>query len=168
MRKKNESSWGEKWYESKEGGFLLNALAHENERGQVLIATAFLDKAIKECLHVKFKKEGAGDLYKSLVLNCAAPLSSFWSKIHFCRAFGLISKEDHKALDAVREIRNEFAHANFCVKFSNTLLVEQLKVLEEYTVNSGEWMEWTDKQGNPQSCSARNLRQELFLKSCLF
>jgi DNA-binding MltR family transcriptional regulator len=120
------------WYLSKDcPQGLMFALQGEAERGQVLIASAFLDLGIEWCIRLKAKKEGAESIAKSL-LGRNQPLGSFGARIDTARAFGLINTQEYRALDSIRKIRNDCAHKGFKIKLNNKTLVDHIRSISAY------------------------------------
>lgn len=123
---------------NKKGEPLINALLGESERGQVLIAAAFLDKALRGCLAAKFAHEGASREFQNRLLGRAdeggdkAILGTFGARIPVCRAFGLIGEETYVALCQVQKIRNAFAHKDFKIAFAS----------QEVKPHAGKLREW--------------------------
>ncbi len=72
----------------------------------VVNACGFLDEGLKSILHVSFP------LIKSLKLcdEDHGLLYTFSAKINMARALSLISDADRKLMNAIRRVRNEFAH----------------------------------------------------------
>ena len=106
---------------NKEGQPVLDALLKETERGQPLIAAAFLDNALRGCILALCKKEKVSEDVKNLLLgeysdkHSRAIIADFGAKIPVCRAFGLFGDEEYKALHAIHQIRNLCAHSDFKV-----------------------------------------------------
>ncbi len=122
-----------KWCMGERGNLFIDTLVKETERGQVLIAAAFLNKSMKELLHIKFKKEGVSkELLRKLIMDDRSLLFTFGAKIMACRAFGLIRDEDYRALDSVRAIRNDFAHSDFQITLSDPKVTKEINILKSY------------------------------------
>lgn len=95
---------------------LLNALVGETEPAQILISAAFLDKALERCLNTLFKASGTNcDQRKELIGSYRNILGTFGAKIPVCRGFGLLEKGPADTLEAIKDIRNAFAHFDFAV-----------------------------------------------------
>lgn len=107
---------------NRRGQFLLDAIIDESQRGQVLIATAFLDDALRGCILAMCKKQDVDGGVALRLLGDRdeggrAILADFGAKIPICRAFGVINQPVYEALEAVRKIRNLCAHSDFKVTF---------------------------------------------------
>lgn len=83
------------------------ALTKETDRGCVLFATSYLDKALSDLLYCALvsDKKVENDLFEG-----NAPLASFSARIKMAFYLGKISKVERRDLDLLRKIRNEFAH----------------------------------------------------------
>jgi hypothetical protein len=118
---------------NEKGQFITESLAGESERGQVLISSTFLDNFLKHRLRIRFEKNGLNaKTIKELLREKGGLFSSFWSRIVACRAFGLIGENSYSALEAIREIRNHFAHAGFKTTLSSPELVGYLSALGNF------------------------------------
>ncbi len=103
----------------------LELLDNESDRGKVLISTGFMEEQLREVL-------------TSFMLDCPkakefvgggnAPLSTFSSRITGCYVLGLITKDEHDALDLIRKIRNEFAH-NIHTTFESPKVADRCREL---------------------------------------
>jgi DNA-binding MltR family transcriptional regulator len=118
----------------KHGQPILDALAKESQRGQVLIAAAFLDNALRGCVLAVCKKQGVDAAVALRLLGdkeggSRAILADFGAKLPVCRAFGLISQELYEALEAVRKIRNLCAHSDFKITFRHKQVKGHIGVL---------------------------------------
>ncbi|RYD65041.1 MAG: hypothetical protein EOP84_32230 [Verrucomicrobiaceae bacterium] len=61
-----------------------------------------------------------------------APLSTFSNKIIMGRALRLFGENDQSDLDAIRSIRNQFAHAMLPLTFDDAYIVERVNVMRDY------------------------------------
>lgn len=92
-----------------------NAFADEFEaelqgsvRAIVLVAGAMLDELLRRLLYKHFVEAPVSQ--EILDGGPNAPLGSFSARIKMSFAIGLISEAEMKAIDAVRSIRNDYAH----------------------------------------------------------
>ena len=85
----------------------LKEFQEETDRGAALVGAALLDQQLLKILKSHFldKKESL-----DLLEGGSAPLGTFSSRIKACYCLGLISELEHKELQLIRKIRNEFAH----------------------------------------------------------
>lgn len=136
---------------STKGQPLLNVLAGETDSAQVLISTAFLDRALKRCLKTLFKVSGTnGDQRQLLIGSHGSILGSFGAKIVVSRGFGLLEKGPADTLEAIKELRNAFAHNDFAIRLDsddekvrkNMVIVQEWLATVEYCAYA------VDKQNN--------------------
>jgi DNA-binding MltR family transcriptional regulator len=107
------------------------ALENESERGCVLVASAFLDHVLVELLCKHFSNKSAGD---KLVRGFNSPLGTFSSRITAAFALGLLAESEHKQLDLIRRIRNDFAHTFANVRFSDPAIKDRVQILPAHPV----------------------------------
>jgi DNA-binding MltR family transcriptional regulator len=86
---------------------LLTELESESPRGAVLVSATLLDEQLAECLLSRFIDHP--DAAK-LVEGFNAPLGTFAARILAAFAAGCISDREYRDLEAIRRIRNDFAH----------------------------------------------------------
>lgn len=111
----------------------LHSLVSESDRGCVLVGAAHLDRDLEKLLRAMFQHMGKSNKkdIDYLLIGPLAPLRSFSVRIRMAHALGLITSEARKALEAVREIRNDFAHN------------EEAEQLPAHLVDRA--MEWVEK-----------------------
>ncbi len=92
----------------------LKEFQGETDRGAALVGAALLDQQLLDLLksHLLNKKESA-----ELLEGGTAPLGTFSSRIKACYCLGLITDLEHKELQLIRKIRNEFAHQTHGLTF---------------------------------------------------
>lgn len=90
-----------------EYGDLLQATAGESDRGLVITAAAHVEVYLERILKA-FLIDDAD--VKELFEGPFAPFGSLSGKIKAARLMGLITKEEAKRVDAMRKVRNVFAH----------------------------------------------------------
>lgn len=99
---------------------LLDALCNESERAQVLIGAAFIDNGLKRCLKAIFLASGLNhDERKELLATQRSLFGAFGAKIIACRAFGILEKGPSDAAEAIKNIRNAFAHEDFAISLAD-------------------------------------------------
>ena len=86
---------------------MLSAIGDESERGKVLVSAVFLDNQLRVIIE-SFLLKNRGT--KKLLEGPTAPLGTFSSRIIMAYALGLIDAREKSTIDAIRKIRNEFAH----------------------------------------------------------
>jgi hypothetical protein len=90
-----------------EYGDLLQATAGESDRGLVITAAAHVEGYLERILRA-FLIDDAD--VKELFEGPFAPFGSLSGKIKASRLMGLITKEEARRVDAMRKVRNVFAH----------------------------------------------------------
>lgn len=98
-------------------------LAEESDRGAALLAGAFLDNHLAALLEAFFiddepHKKGAPSEVEKLLYEPTAPLGTFSSRAKAAYCLGLISHEDLKDIELIKDIRNRFAHRLHGYSFS--------------------------------------------------
>lgn len=85
----------------------LKEFQAETDRGAALVGAALLDEQLLELLksHLLKKKQS-----KELLEGGTAPLGTFSARIKASYCLGLITDLEHKQLQLIRKVRNEFAH----------------------------------------------------------
>lgn len=135
---------------NEKGEPLIDALLGESERGQVLIATAFLDKAMRGCLAAKFTAETTTPKLQNTLLGSEkngganAPLGTFGVRIQALRAFGFIGEETYTALEQVRKVRNAFAHKDFKITFTSSEVQPHMHKLREWLSSVEQMARYVD------------------------
>jgi hypothetical protein len=84
----------------------LDEFQTESDRAAAVLGAALLDDLMSELLSRSLLNS---EIAKKL-LGINQSLGAFGARITAARAMGLISNDEHKDLDRVREIRNKFAH----------------------------------------------------------
>ena len=100
---------------------LSDVLNTESDRGCVLVGASILDNMLEKVIkHNLFlgatgaRKEAVNSLFE---VN--GPLSTFWSRIQFGYAIGIIKNTMYHDLEVIRKLRNEVAHNIYKIDFSN-------------------------------------------------
>ena len=86
----------------------LDELELLSDRAAGIVATTMLENSINEVLHYAVRDDDP-NLIKELFTE-GGPLGTLSSKIKVLYALGLTTKDGRHDLDAIRKIRNEFAH----------------------------------------------------------
>ncbi len=94
----------------------LSEFQRESDRSAAILATAFLDDALRRIL-TKFMITNPKLVDK--LLGQLGPLGPFGSRILTCYLFGKISDEEYHDLEVVRKIRNDFAHRMHGLSFES-------------------------------------------------
>jgi len=85
----------------------LQEFNKESDRGAVLNAAAVIDDWLTYVL-IAFLADNNSS--RNLISGFNAPLGAFSAKIEAAHALGLIQDNEHKEINIVRKIRNEFGH----------------------------------------------------------
>lgn len=117
-----ESSFEER---HNEWQLFMAAIRDQTELGQVLIVAAYLDEQLLRMLQW-FMVEGR--VSSDLDSGPSSPLGTFSGKIHLAYALGLIDDEEQRSIQAIRKIRNEFAH-NISTRFKDDKVRGKLQAL---------------------------------------
>ncbi len=114
----------------------------ESDRLVAIVGTIkmndLLEQAIRKSLLSVSNKE-----HKRL-FDDLKPLSSFSSKVHLAYRLGLIDKEFRNALDAVRVIRNSFAHEDSSKDLQSVDVTKPLSKLRTIFKKDRQIMQFTD------------------------
>src|SRR5690606_9400320 len=98
----------------------LKEFQEESDRGGALVGAALLDARLE---HLLLAHLLPGKVGKELVSGRNAPLGTFSVRIKMSYALGLITSTERHDLNLIREIRNEFAHAEHGITFENSRIV---------------------------------------------
>lgn len=125
---------------------IVTALITEpNERSVALGMGAILEGALKLAIIPKIiipEKEGENDLF-----GHQAPLRAFSAKIKMGFALGIYGPKTRADLDAIREVRNAFAHSMIPVEFETTLVAnvcDRITLPERANLTADLDMEWIE------------------------
>lgn len=114
------------------------ALKHESDRGSVLVGAAMLDESLARLLKALFvTTEPARKKSTAKLFGPNGPLSSFWAKLHFANALGLLYPKLHADLEIVRKLRNRFAHQMEPADFSDATVRHLVSLLSTTGTLSG-------------------------------
>ena len=104
---------------------LLPLMNTESDRGMVLIACSFVDELLHQILKGFFVEERSSAL---LLEGERAPLGSLTARTQAAYALGLIYSREKAEVDALRRIRNRFAHSVH-VSFDDAKILEICKCM---------------------------------------
>lgn len=102
------------------------ALTGESDRGCALFAAAYLDKTLSDLLFLSLveSKKIEFELFEG-----NAPLATFSSRIKMAFYLGRISGECRSDLEAIRKIRNDFAHDANHISFETQSIADRCRTL---------------------------------------
>ncbi len=118
-------------------------LLKESDKGCVLLVVGLFDSILEQILEAAIATNLAvgnppKDFFRKDLLGNMGALSSFFGKINFAYAFGLINREQHAALHIIRDLRNEAAHCIFDFNFRDPGVVAHLQKLNNYEAKIDE------------------------------
>jgi hypothetical protein len=90
--------------------FLLS-LREESDRALAIVAAAYIDDTLKQWLTAALNPKAPGGV--ASLFQPFGPLDSFSSRVRLASALNWLSEPVCTSLDAIRRIRNEFAHRPF-------------------------------------------------------
>jgi hypothetical protein len=124
---------------------ILLSLHRQNDRSAAIVGTAILE-AVLERLIIK-KLDGLSPDLEGRLFKNRGPISDFDSKVLIATGLGLVTEAGRKRLDAIRAIRNVFAHSSTDVTFDTpeieneiraSLMATALKIIEIGTEASAD------------------------------
>jgi hypothetical protein len=95
----------------------------------VLIASTLLDQVLT--LALKSKMNGSEKFKKEMINYSGGPMGTFSARIKTGWAMGIYNEPVYKGMDAIRDIRNTFAHTTHDLTFHNPVIVEATRRLAE-------------------------------------
>jgi hypothetical protein len=101
----------------------VKELSTDGERGAAVLSSALLEDLTRLAIVTKMV-DLTPEEHDRLFVG-AGPLSSFSTKIQIAYALGLIGRRTRHDLDAIREIRNAFAHTNLEIGFETPEVAAQ-------------------------------------------
>src|SRR5450830_482812 len=117
-----------KKFNSKEKiNFLKQEFKGSSDRAAAIIGGAFLEDYLESMLQYYFIADTKHD---SVIFEGNGPLSTFSAKISLCYRIGLISKNEYEKLEAIRAIRNKFAHELSFLNFFDQSIAARCKNIE--------------------------------------
>jgi hypothetical protein len=106
---------------------IIHELDNQSDRGVALIAAALVDVSLirlMRCRMVGFK-----DFEQILFEREGAPLSTFSARIKVARGFGVLGPLAEAHMDAMRRVRNQFAHSPLKIDFTHELIAKEIDKL---------------------------------------
>lgn len=103
-----------------------HALSAESDRGCALFAAAYLDTAFEQLMRASLVEDKKVD---DDLLDGTAPLSTFSARIKLAYYLGIISAACRADLDAIRKIRNDFAHDASVITFETQSIAARCRNL---------------------------------------
>jgi len=107
----------------------MRTLAGTYGRGGAVIAAAWVDDALEEYLRCFLSRDPK---IANNLLQPEGALGTFGVRIKLAYALGMISDEVRRDLDAIRLVRNDFAHLRDASGFDNPQVVQRCRGLHAY------------------------------------
>lgn len=96
---------------------LVANLVNEADRVAAIVAASFLERAIKDAIVSRLKRQDEETLGKLFEDSRSGPLATFDAKIRMAYALGIFGPITKHDFDLIRRIRNTFAHSITDVSF---------------------------------------------------
>lgn len=106
---------------------LLQDLGRQTHTAGVMILTAQIEKLLEEV--IQRRMPNLSNRLTPKLFEGFGPLATVSAKIEIAYALGFISEEDRKDANAIRKIRNEFAHSDEPVNFDHPRITELMPKL---------------------------------------
>lgn len=161
-------------------GDVFTRLQSESEAATVLIFASYFEEKFfslmsRHMLHISSKKA------KDALFGVNGPLNSFYSRATMAFHLGWISASTKLKIDALRKIRNQFAHRAFSASFADAFIEQQFSIIcddlekqihpvlhasERWLSTLGYSIEWeTPIEGNARKlCGLALLAQSTFVE----
>jgi DNA-binding MltR family transcriptional regulator len=108
----------------------INRFTKQGDRGTALVATAWLDDALKECLRAVFRPDRA---VADELLRADGPLGTFSARTKLVYLLDMVEPTARKDLDLIRVIRNDFAHRRDNLRFTTQSIRDRCRQLHGAT-----------------------------------
>src|SRR6185312_2745135 len=89
-----------------------------------ILGVAMVEYDLERLLRPRFRRSDDATWLRLTSEN--GPANSFSQKINLAFAFGIIDEKRRKALIAIKNVRNVFAHSKKLIEFNDPLIVEEL------------------------------------------
>ena len=103
----------------------------ESDRGAAILAGSFAEHALGTFLHYRVVDKRIAER----LFGPVGPLSSFSQRIAVAYAFGLIAKQQYTDFEAVRQVRNHFAHHPLDATFATAEVQKHVSATSIYKDN---------------------------------
>jgi DNA-binding MltR family transcriptional regulator len=108
----------------------MTELQRNTQASLVIVSMTQMDNAMSQLLRLAMPNL-SGNMRERLFHN-QGPFSSLYSKIEVAFAMGLIDGENRRDLQALRDIRNGFAHSTSIVHFDDPHISDRFKKFSDY------------------------------------
>ncbi len=117
-RKPKDSPIPTDWLEySREWDNCMETLDAESDRAVAILAVSYFDIVVKDLLLQNLA--GSVESKNRLVDGFNAPLSSFSARLLACHCMGLVGPNAFSTIEAIRDVRNVFAHFRKTLTFES-------------------------------------------------
>lgn len=106
---------------------IFDELDNQTDRGAALIATSLVDASLTNALCSRMANFSY--FHEVMFLSEGAPLATLSAKIKVARAIGVIGDRPMAHLDAIRRIRNQFAHSILKIDFTHPAIAAEIEKL---------------------------------------
>jgi DNA-binding MltR family transcriptional regulator len=107
---------------------LYDTFSKESDRGAAIVSAAYLNERLGDLLK-SFLIDDNEEVPRLLSTSQFTPLGNFYAKTLAAYCLGLISKNEYEDLDGIRGIRNDFAHRQKDMSFTDADVDSKCKQL---------------------------------------
>jgi hypothetical protein len=112
-------------------------LLDASDRACAIIGAAYIERSLILLIQTRLRPLTKPES-DALFFSHGATLKSFSERIEIAYALGLVSLKEKQALDAIRRIRNAFAHAIRPIDFENEHVAKACATLPHYDLTQKE------------------------------
>lgn len=108
----------------------FKAIDNDSDRGAALIAVGFVEQRLEERLRYFLRSDEHAETVLKEMFGGFAPLGSFSAKIRMGFLLRFFGRRAYKELNAIKDIRNKFAHHLRDLSFSTQEIADKCKTLK--------------------------------------
>lgn len=108
-----------------------------SDRACAIIGASYLERSLLFLIHTKMRPLTKAET-DSLFFDQRAILKTFSERIEIAYALEIIDKSQKNTLDAIRRIRNVFAHAVRPITFEHALVIAACKILPHHSYTESD------------------------------
>lgn len=105
---------------------VLSTLSAESDRGAALVVGSLLDNAMGRFFFDLCKLNAGREVAEKLT-GATGPLTTFNQRIVIAHAFNYVRREAYRNLQAIRDVRNHFAHHPLSANFNDSEIVKAVE-----------------------------------------
>lgn len=109
---------------------ILEEMVNGTDRSCALVGCSIVDFTLIQAIVSRMAATMTADEFEKLFYAQSAPLGTLSAKIKLGKAIGLYQSKVENALDAMRRIRNAFAHSAKPLPFTHPLIAEVLEFIQ--------------------------------------